>query len=649
MTFFRTHSKKFMAFFGVILMLAFVMPSTFSNSNNTAALVGKIGDEKITRDEVAAAEQGWSVVSQRVQFRRRDQRSGQEQWVPLLALLPISQQAYEQMRNDPTSYYLLQAEAKKLGILPSQEDARQLLNQQEVGIATANGARVDFTNAGDDNTKNALLYHVANFLTIAQSFQRATDAAKISKPLVHAQLMEQFQKVQSYVVDISAKQFETSVPPPTTQQVQQQFDQFGDSEPGAISTQNPFGFGYKYPNRVKVQYILVPLSQCTVAVRSSKSDYDWEVDAFKYYDKHQYEYPTTQPGSTASAVKDFVSTRPTSQASGPTTKPFEEVKSQIVESLVQPAAAKLQRQIVSDIQSKMESDFAQKVDIGKFDYLQKLAADITSKHKVAPTIVAINDSFKSAAELRLLPNIGRVPSFPDFATFAIEPFLPADQRGKPNVMALNQPSKPVEDGADNVYIYQVTAADPAHKPASIDEVRDQVAKDFVKAQAMDQAKKQADQLLAAAQKSGLKPAAEAINQKVILTGSYPRSANVPISDYPLAARAQAEFVNKTYSLIGKIKDPSATKPVTLVELPSEEKIAVAELVAVDSALPADSMEMFDSFVASQMMQQYQQIIAQDWFQHEAILTRTKFEPINGPSKPAAPAEPVAPAPAPLGS
>src|SRR5688500_7803220 len=86
--------------------------------------------------------------------------------------------------------------------------------------------------------------------------------------------------------------------PITAEQLNAHFDKYADTVAGDASDANPFAFGYKYPDRVKLQYVAITRADVRKVVEASKTAYDWEVEARKYHRQNQAEFkpdPTTQP------------------------------------------------------------------------------------------------------------------------------------------------------------------------------------------------------------------------------------------------------------------------------------------------------------------------------------------------------------------
>ncbi|WP_428939233.1 hypothetical protein [Fontivita pretiosa] len=649
----RKNQKKVMAILGVILMIAFIIPTGIRATRpDMEHVVGQIGSEKIYREQIQAAEDEWRFIAETVLQRNPAAAvdSQQSQWASILTMLP--EQIVRPIERQPETYFLLQAEARQMGLSPNLAEAEQFLSGETAGIryqgrvmSLADLSQVDPRFA--EQTKRA----VAELLMVLSAFDRAVQAVKLSAPLVEHELAASMQQIKLNIVDFSAADFEASVPEPTEQQLQEQFQRYADVLPGATPTEaNPFGFGYKLPNRVKLQYIAIPRQQVRQAVRATKSDYDWEVEAYKYYLRYPERFPATQPQSPTTTSTDAFTlgggSAPTT-AAAPTTQPFEQVRDEIITTLLEPQIDKLQRQIQNEILQKLNQGYeayraatttapatapqsaTRPAGYESFQFLQDLARQIEQKYNVTPTVAAINE-YKGPLELRLLPGIGQASLFADFAMFA-EPFVPPDQRDQPAVLSLYEPSKPLPDDAGNVYIFRLTDAVPAQRPGSIEPVREQVVADWKKARAFEAARAAAQQLLEAARQHAAGLAAAAVDRKLITTGAF--SLNEPVPNYPLSSRSQAKLGLEAHALLGAIARAASTtapatqplqRPMGLVELPADGKVAVIELVEVRSDLKPEIAELARLRAASGLRQAYQQLMLSDWFTYEAVAARLGY-------------------------
>lgn len=627
----RENQKKVMAIVGVVLMIAFFVPPTFRGfTGDDEHAVGAIGNELIKLDQVQKAQNEFRYLMQHLVFQA--QATGEHQWQPLLsAMLP--RYVIEQITENDEMYCLLLWEAKRLGFAPDLELARRRLADRGIALVMPDGRVLPASDAEQENPrfKATVEYCLANFLMIRQAFLRAAQAVKISQPMLMHELAGQFQQLKANVIDFAARDYEDRVPAPTIQQLQEHFDRYANFEAGSrTGPDNPFGFGYKYPNRIKFQYICIPRSQVRKTVLASKDDYTWEVEAQRYYLTHQHEFPATQPATTQEALS-----LGSVQQSGPTTRPFEQVRQHIIDMLVEPLCERLQRQIQAELSSRLNQDFVsyQKSPdsvspaYDSFEYLQTLAGQIESRHRVTLKVASFADEFRSARQLRELPGIGQARDFADSAIALAEAFLPAGQTGSPNALSLFEPSKPiVSEGDQDVYFYRITAAEPSHRPVTLDEVRNQVERDWRRSQAYELAKADALKKFELAKVSGLESAAD--GRKILTTGAFHMSTTIPIENYPLSTPAQEIFISRLREMLGMLQQGNY-KPVTLVEMPSDWKVAIVELLEAESDLKKEFQELAESELAFRLQEQYRILAAADWFRFDSLVKRLGYQDRTG--------------------
>src|SRR5262245_40607766 len=103
--FFRRYNKQLMAVFGVVLMIAFLMPNFQQASRGRAdRVIGNIGETPVYQEQVHEAQQEWEFLATRVAYHA--QQSGATQWQSILALMPPSLSGA--IQENPATYFLLQ-------------------------------------------------------------------------------------------------------------------------------------------------------------------------------------------------------------------------------------------------------------------------------------------------------------------------------------------------------------------------------------------------------------------------------------------------------------------------------------------------------------------------------------------------------------
>jgi len=668
--FLQRNNKKLLAVFAAFLMIVFILPTTFDQmGGGQNPVLAKLGDgEELHAAELQAAEQDWQLLGN---LRAGGGGGAFGGAYPLVYRLGPA--AAGEIQNNPRLFILLQREAKRLGITVSADRVNDLITNELQG-QTPN----------DRQSRERLYRAVEGLLLVEGGFHRAASVIKVSEPALKHALAQQTQNITVSLVEFPASNYAPATGPATApaasaEQVKSQFDKYASLSPQVDPKNNPFGFGYRYPNRVKFQYLSIPRDAVKKAVEASKSDYEWEVEAQKYYLQNQSQFPTTKPAEPEEAPFSLTATRPaTTQAaaSAPTTRPFAEVRDDAKNRIVTPEVERR----VNDIQNRVAAIIAADylayrnavgstsqpttaaapasslgVPYNSYDYLQRLAQKIQAEQKVLPTVASFDDKLRGTDELKAIEHIGGTfgedGDFPDYATSLAEPFVPSERQDDAAVLSLFEPSRPMRDNANNVYLFRLTAADPAHAPASPAEVADAINKDLAAAAAYERAKAEATKLLDAGKQSGLKAATASLSpippatQRSMLTvGPFPAEVRGALPGLDLKDDALAAFVRGAFELLS-VAPPTrdGAKPLALIELPKQGKVYVAELADVT---PRAQMAMFGdpkSEVEGRLRQELLQLFQMEWFNFENAKKRLGYASTE-PERPREPATPASPRP-----
>jgi hypothetical protein len=496
---------------------------------------------------------------------------------------------------------------------------------------------------------------------------------KISQPAwQHA--AAQAQSVRLNLIDFNASEYEKTIPAPTPQQLNQQFDRFKDRAPGE---NDPLAFGYQIPTRVKLQYMEIPRAQViesvlrTIRPPGSAGDtsagtdahYDWAVQAALYYESHKEEFvntpPATQPSTqptTQAATTQLALTQPTTVATSlPAYKPFEDVKQEIIEKLAAAQIDQQARAIAADLASRLAEDYAaiQKTnpsavhpttveattkasvlsasptpagELMFLPHLEMIRADIDKKYGVAITLHDIGSDWQTTQTLAKLPGIGMATAgdsvpFSEYATS----FARATTSAGLLPLQVWEPSQPLTDSEHNAYVFRLTAAQPAHAPGDVASVAKQVEQDWKLGQAYDQANNAAQKAYESAKTLGLAQVARTSNQKMTTTELFPPDQVEDVPGYKLPDPAA------THQFLAAIQDlmanatPADKRPDKLVALPSAERIVVMELAGIQLNAPEWEAQIQ---VTEKQQQTRLQKLAQEWFNFDKIVARTQYKPVE---------------------
>lgn len=373
--FFQQNQKKLLAIFGVLLMIVFILPSTFKGgSGRTDVLVGRAAGSKIYASDEAQAKQDLQDLRQ-------------------ISFLPLenlgNRQVRPQMVERPLLYVLLQREADRDGIQVSEQAIEDAFKQA----------------AATPEQQEQLKPAVERFLKVRAAYERAASGIKVTSPLIRYALAKHdtsvaqssgVQGVRLNLVDLTADQFLNRVPSPTPEQIRQQYDLAANRNP------TPSTPGYRLPGRFKIQYLELPaeavVDSFLKTLTGTPAAYQLDLAGYNYYQANSFDFqtpvepppatqpttnpatnptitpttgpagpttdaalaPATQPATGPATAVASATTAPTSApatrtaASQPTTRPFEEVKVDIRRRLLLGSATSDAR-AVKDLKPKFDA------------------------------------------------------------------------------------------------------------------------------------------------------------------------------------------------------------------------------------------------------------------------------------------------------
>src|SRR5690348_1981324 len=200
--FFRDNSKKLLAIFGVVLMIAFVLPvgmKQFSGANRY--LVGHIGGgggAKVYNTDISHAKAQWDILGHFIVLS--PQITG-GRVISILQAMDMSgsqeiRTLAAQVQAHPETYFLLQEEANGMGIRVTPQQAEQFVRAQNLNVQLSNGAIVDLDHITGFPTRGEIIDAVAALLRVEAALGRVSDVVKISEPLTRNQLAAQMQQMK---------------------------------------------------------------------------------------------------------------------------------------------------------------------------------------------------------------------------------------------------------------------------------------------------------------------------------------------------------------------------------------------------------------------------------------------------------------------
>ncbi|MDB5329993.1 MAG: hypothetical protein JWP03_1144 [Phycisphaerales bacterium] len=661
----KKNQKKLLAIFAAGLMIVFILPAGLKNGSSArehGRPIGQLGKTIVYTEDREQARSDWKLLSQYPAFIPEINPRGA---VPYT--LHLGESLFDQIQKHNELFFLLQKEAEQRGIRVSKDEVGNILKNE-----------YPFSAMGGDTEQLHLA--MTHFLMVKGLRDRLNSDIKISEPIWTHNLAGS-QQVRLNLVEFNTRDLKASLPAPTTQQVEDLYAKYKGVEPeaGMTPADDPLGFGYQVPNRVKLQYVSITRAQILAAVRAAKPEYDWDVQARQYYYGHQQDFvrpapatqpatapatqpSTTQPSTQASAAGTQPSTAPATQASAgptpavpatPTTRPYAEVKEEILAIAMKADADKLQKDVADALQKRLAADYAehrktnpttrpttgpavagpttqpstQPTGYASYGYLEQVAQDIQKQFHVLPEVHQIGE-WADTRQLGREPGIGFARAgerrFSEYATQDAVPFVTDPARKSDSLLQVLQPSEQLSDFSENAYVFRLTDASPAH-PADLAEVRARVESDAQAKAAYDAALAAAKKLADSARKDGLLKAAVADHRVVVSTGAFSFDQRMPkIPNFEADFMSTAALTDKAHSLLSDAT-PANPHPVAVVEMPADKKVVVAELADVTLDIPSDRLALMKIRTIANEQQQGSEMLAQSWFNYDAVVKRLDYK------------------------
>lgn len=629
MKFFRKYTKHLLVFLVIGILVSWLLGSSLQAILQTdpgASVVGSAFGEEIQRRDVdRAAGEGWTLNRMGIPWSRP--------WI----ISPLQYQQDPRRALDPLHWLLLVREARQSGLVITEEQVRSFKTAIQLDPAVLDGLRRERSLALD--TLNEM---IRGYLLVREYASQNTGTAFVSTPEVRRLVRDTTERVRARTVVISAEKLVDESEPVEEAEIRSVYEKFKSVLPG----EGELGAGYKWPARVRVEYLVLNVSDVSPVVTVT------EREARDYWTQNKAQFTRSAEDVAETQVSDE---QPESKEGG-IYDTFAEARSAVVEYLRGAKAEDRAEQVMSDLLSlelsaawdftKRDSEGYPKVPdaVRREGYYEEILRALAhTEPRIAPLIEVRMTELSTAEQIGQVPGIGG--SFFALVTGERHDFVSLTQ----SVQGLGQmpdtggselrslylsqfqsTDRVLKDFSGNCYGFRVIeVAEPA-EPGSVEEVRERVIDDIRMSRSYARTGELAERIAEAARGSSLDEAvAEDVELQELLGdearvqegGMTPRMW-APGLPAMIAGHNDPSVVEFVFGLAGAF-DAEGTHPIGAVGAPMRGNWLVVE-VADMQPVTEDVYERVRGQRRSQLMQQRMSAARSEWFRPERIEQRTAW-------------------------
>ena len=344
----RRNQRKLMAFVVIFIMIAFVGGAAFQQimsrigaGGSTVAYFGEKG--KIAGSDILRAQSDLSVLRMLMfdrllyfglgdlpsrllgQLLFPDSRiaaalSDNMKQAVIQGRLRMSTKDIDTFFSQATGrseflWILLKAEAKQAGCITTNIQAKQLLRQivpQLTQGQTDAKRLVDYIIKNHGIPERQILRTTADLWSILAYTKMITSNENITISEVRAAVGREGERINAEFVKINASDFVAGVGEPAPEELTDQFERYKEFPTDRINDRNPYGFGYRQPARIVLEYLILKLDDVQTLIAEPTPDeteafYQQNLDLPDYQFLFKYEEPAdpNDPASTVQKTRSY--------------------------------------------------------------------------------------------------------------------------------------------------------------------------------------------------------------------------------------------------------------------------------------------------------------------------------------------------------
>jgi hypothetical protein len=196
-------------------------------------------------------------------------------------------------RSMPSHIYwlLLENEVQLVGIRLSNEEVGNILGQAipQLFKGASYSQFVGQLVKQQGISEELILTTFGKLVAILQYAQMLCSSENVTGSQIMHIASRENETIDAELVRFDSSVFAESLSPPTEEKMLEHFDRYKNFFPGAATEENPYGFGYKSPDRVQLEYIALKLSDISPTVTPPTQE-----ETEEYYQKNRDQLFTEQ-------------------------------------------------------------------------------------------------------------------------------------------------------------------------------------------------------------------------------------------------------------------------------------------------------------------------------------------------------------------
>ncbi len=549
MRWFRKNNKKIMAIVVVVIMFGFIAGPTLRyfarmTTGRRDAVAYYADNKEITRDDLVSAHQELEILRLLAAdelLRSQDLRS-----ILLSELLFTEQRASpalinhikrmiktngyrisdEQIsniyrRSMPADYYwfLLKEEARLVGIGVADADVGRLLGQiiprlfKGATYSQVIQSLIDRHGIPEEQ----MWATFGKLLAVLQYSHVICSGEDVTSSQIMHMVSNENETINAELVEFESSVFAETLAEPNEGRMVEHFDKYKKFFAGTVSEENPYGFGYKLPDRVQLEYIACRLDDVSLVVTPPTPQ-----EKEQYYQKNAKQFTKTVPSD-----PNDPDSLPIEQAQS-----YAEVASFISDKLLQDKVNSKAEKILQEAKTLTEAGLDDTKNERRAGDYTVTAEQLSKKYKIK--IYAGQTGLLAATDFQADRTLGMLylESYGKIAVVLPQVVFAIDELKASDLGLLNMPKPkmyenigPLRDLYGKIIaLVRVIKAEPASEPQNINQtfstdglildtneqpksentysIREKVAEDMKKLAAMDTTRNKAEEFIKLTAKDG---------------------------------------------------------------------------------------------------------------------------------------------------